>query len=135
MKRYAVFAIATALQLLTGCASTTQFSPEYSKQYVVKKDLAVIPDCRMFVDTSSILFGEAKVPCFNGRSEGSKERITIPAGSPMRVKRIFSAITKGAELEVQDENGKSITAYFAYWPTSKEFYFTEVRGKHGPEGP
>ncbi len=112
--------------LFTGCATTKYFSDEYAKSYVAMKDLTVAPDCRMFVDNFSIMFGEALVPCFNGRSEGAKERIKIPAGSPVRVKRVFSAITQGAELEVQDANGQSLTAYFAFWPTYKEFYFKEV---------
>lgn len=126
VKRQIFLAVLFAAQLLTGCATTTHFSDEYSKSYVAKKDLAIAPDCRMFIDTFSILFGEALVPCFNGRSEGAKERIIVPAGSPVRVKRLFNAITPGAELEVQDANGRSITAYFAYWPTYKEYYFLEV---------
>ncbi len=120
MRFQAILEVLVGALVLSGCASTTYFSEEYSKVYVTKKDLFVAIDCRMFVDNFSILFGESLVSCFNGRSEGATERIRIPAGVSVRVKKLVHTPITVALLETQDENGRSITDYFSYWPTYKD---------------
>src|SRR3974390_2690614 len=61
--------LAFAGVLLAGCASTTHFSSEYSRDYHLIRDVHV-RQCEMFIGGWSLWFGPDRVACIQSLHDG-----------------------------------------------------------------
>lgn len=114
--------IAAACLGMAGCVSTTHFSDEYRRAYVLRND-TVVEHCQIFTGVYSLYFGGLEnVLCFRTSKMRKPDDAIIKSGSVVQVKRLYrigavDAFYDTAELSVLDHaTGKAMTVYLENWP-------------------